>query len=134
MQLKSKSELNILSAEVLENKGLYPSVIHCCYYGCFQLMKYTLCHSFGVSYDLINSEVRNSKKTKTPISEHCYVWKEFESKIKKYYDKRNFNNLIKDLYAFRINSDYKPIEIGYTESVKARSKANEIITIVKNVQ
>ena len=127
MQLKSKSEINILSAEFLENKALYPSVIHCCYYGCFQLMKYRLCHDFKLGYEDINSEVQSSK-----MSEHTYVRREFVSKIKKTIDKLIFDRLVKDLYAFRVQSDYKPIEIGSTESKNARSKADEIITIIKS--
>ena len=127
MQLKSKSEINILSAEFLENKALYPSVIHCCYYGCFQLMKYRLCHDFNLGYEDINSKVQSSK-----MSEHTCVRNEFVSKIKNTIDKRNFDNLVKDLYTFRVQSDYKPIQIGCTDSKNARSKADEIITIIKN--
>ena len=98
MQLKSKSEINIDSAKLLEEKALFPSVIHCCYYGCFQLMKHTLCYRFGVDYDTIDSEVKSSKETKHPMSEHRYVWKEFKSKIISSIDKRNFSKLIKDGY------------------------------------
>ena len=132
MQLKSKSEINIDSAKLLEEKALFPSVIHCCYYGCFQLMKHMLCHKFTLDYEFIDSEVKSSKLTSHPISEHRYVWNKFESQIKKAKDKRDFSNLVKDLYSFRVKSDYKPIEIGYTESTKARNKADEIITIIKN--
>ncbi len=38
--LKSKSDINLMAAELLHKNSLYPSVVHCSYYSCFQLMKH----------------------------------------------------------------------------------------------
>lgn len=58
--LKNKSEINYAAAVLLQKQSLYPSVIHCAYYSCFQLMKHLLITNLGKSESDISNEVRNT--------------------------------------------------------------------------
>lgn len=139
MYLKSKSDFNIEASETLIKSYLYAPSIHCSYYGCFQLMKYKLNKNCNCSYEDIDSIVRQSKRDGRPISEHKCVQdkivKQLELVIKNSRIMRDFKNYIRDLYNFRVESDYKCIEIDHDKADKALRFAKDIIsTLNKNIK
>lgn len=56
-KLKAKAEFNIDAAQLLIDKSLYAPSVHCSYYSCFQLMKYTMKEIFGITYDELAQRV-----------------------------------------------------------------------------
>lgn len=138
MYIKNKSVFNIDAAKMLIDETLYSPSVHCSYYGCFQLMKYKLNSTCGCSYDDITSKVTASKQTKHPISEHVCVRQEMERHLREKINARELRTVIgniKDLYNFRITSDYINEEIDYSKATKALGHAEDIIsTINKNIK
>lgn len=58
--LKNKSDLSFISAELLKKEGYHHSSIHCSYYGLFQKMKYTIKNLLNITYDDYYSRSRLS--------------------------------------------------------------------------
>ena len=128
MKLKQKSEFNITAAENLVSLSLYAPSIHCSYYACFQLMKYALREFEGISYDDIDKVVSTST-----FSEHSYIHKKIQDSIYGA-DKREyaeFKRKLKDLYDFRIRSDYKNEEILLDPANRALRFSKELISYMK---
>ena len=124
-KLKEKSEFNFEAAQVLIKNYLYAPSVHCSYYSCFQLMKFTMKSFFGISYDELNKNVSVNPKGGT----HSYVTHFFNTEVKKkngYSDYSDFSRKIKDLKEFRESSDYDDIQITTDESSKALQYATEI--------
>jgi len=123
-KLKEKSEFNFEAAQVLIDKYLFAPSVHCSYYGCFQLMKFTMLNHFGISYD----ELRQRVSVKTTGGMHTYVTDFYNRAVRKngISDYSNFSRKIKDLKEFRESSDYDDVEITIDKSHKALSYATEI--------
>jgi hypothetical protein len=123
-KLKEKSEFNFDAAQVLIDKYLFAPSVHCSYYGCFQLMKFTLFKHFGVSYD----ELRQRVSVKASGGTHTYVADFYNKAVRKngIFDYSNFSRKIKDLKEFRESSDYDDVEITIDKSQKALSYATEL--------
>jgi len=124
-KLKAKSEFNLEAAQVLIDKYLYAPSVHCSYYGCFQLMKYTMFNHFGISYE----ELRHRVSVNTTGGTHKYVMHFFNKEVKNkngYSDYNDFSRKLKDLMEFRETSDYDDVEITIDKSQKALSYATEL--------
>lgn len=141
MYIKTKSEFNIEASEQLIVKGLFAPSVHCSYYGCFQFMKYKLKDCCGMTYDSIDNHVISSKKTNSPISEHMHVRRciinqlQAQKRIKQAHlikDNREFENMIKDIYKFRLESDYKDSEIDMSTADTALKYSKDVIRYINN--
>lgn len=93
-------------------------------------MKYKLNTFCNISYHQIDSDVSKMKR-----SEHSYVrekiFKELSKRVNTLNDvdeknNRDIKNQLKDLYNFRVDSDYKNIQIGQVEADSAFRKAKAI--------
>lgn len=124
-KLKEKSEFNFASAQLLIDNYLYAPSVHCSYYSCFQLMKFTMNNFFDIGYDKLNTKISVSTSGGT----HSYVIHFFNNAVKKkngYFDYRDFSRKIKDLKEFRESSDYDDVEITIDKSQKAKEYATDI--------
>lgn len=123
-KLKQKSLFNIESAALLIEKNYYCSSVHCSYYSCFQLLKFTIKDFFELSYNDIESKISLSK-----MGSHKFIINYIEKEIKKNTNSievQKFKRSIKDLKHFRTESDYENIEVNYEQSKKAYNLAEEI--------
>ena len=128
-KLKEKSEFNIDAAELLLSKYLYAPSVHCSYYSCFQLLKYTIKSFFGIDYETqaVNCSTSRQKS-------HVYVVNYVSTELSRFVsfeECRNFKRTIKDLKQFRVESDYENVEVSLDKGVEALRKAKEIRTYLK---
>lgn len=130
-KIRQKSEFNIEAAERLLKDAIYAPSVHCSYYSCFQLLKFTINNFFGIDYDAQAVNISASgQKT------HQYVLNYVANELKALAGvrkSRNFKRTYKDLKQFRLESDYENVEIDSDKGNKAFEKAKEIRTyIIKN--
>lgn len=125
--LKQKSEFNLDAAEKLLKQTLYAPSVHCSYYSCFQLMKFTIKDFFKVSYE--KQKIDTSYNTG---GSHTYVIKYISSELKKIdrRDGKDFQRKIKDLQQLRLESDYDDIQIDSSKGYLAHRKANEVRLLI----
>jgi len=123
-KLREKSEFNFDAAQLLIDNYLYAPSVHCSYYSCFQMMKYTMKNFFGISYDELNTRISVSTSGGT----HSYVTNFFNKEVKKkgISDYSDFSRKIKDLKEFRESSDYDDVEITIDKSQRAKDYATDI--------
>lgn len=130
-KLRQKSDFNIIAANTLLKQNLFAPSVHCSYYSCFQLLKYTIKEFFGVDY-----EAQAIKISATKLKTHQYVVNYISNELITFVGKeesRKFKRTIKDLKQFRVESDYENIEVNSEKGNKAYNKANEIRSyIIKN--
>ncbi len=129
--LKQKSEFNILAADILKSKVLYAPSVHCSYYSCFQLMKYSIKKLLKIEYDELSDMIATSN-----TNTHNFVINLIAKEIKNKFGNipyRNFSNNIKDLKKFRVDSDYHNIEVNISHSQEAYNIANEVLKQIKNL-
>ncbi len=127
-KIREKSNFNFDAAALLLKNSLYAPSVHCSYYSCFQLLKYTIKDFFGVDYD--NQSINIAK---TRQRTHQYVINYIVNELKKYSsanESRGFKRKINDLKQLRIESDYENIEISLDKGTKAFDKAKEIRTFL----
>lgn len=123
-KLKEKSNFNYEAAKELLDKNLFAPSVHCSYYSCFQLLKYTIKHFFDKDYN-----VQCNERTKAKQKSHQYVIHYISNELvllANKYDSRDFRRKINDLRNFRNESDYENIEITYQKGIDAFNKADEI--------
>jgi uncharacterized protein (UPF0332 family) len=129
--IANKSDFNLQAAEELIKKDLYAPSVHCSYYGCFQKMKSILSQRLSISYEKIDHAVVTSKH-----SEHVFIretiLKDLERKLNSCM-LRKLGTSIKSLYQFRINADYKNMEILSDTATKAMCVSNDVIIQLKTV-
>ena len=121
--LKNKSEINLDAADFLQRKGSYPSVVHCAYYSCFQLMKHIWLTNMGKSEE--DLKILNEKPREGSHNALINQLKKFLTK--KSLDSRTFNTEINQLKKLRIEADYGDIQID-------SSKSNNLILLSKSTQ
>jgi uncharacterized protein (UPF0332 family) len=129
-KLRQKSEFNIDAAEHLLKKSLYAPSVHCSYYSCFQLLKFTIKDFFDVDYETQSINISSTKQ-----NTHQYVVNYVSDGLKKFVpfeESRNFKHAIKDLKQFRIESDYENIEVNSDKGIEALRKAKEIRSYLIN--
>lgn len=123
-KLRQKSDFNLDAAKVLLEKNLFAPSVHCSYYSCFQLLKYTIHDFFGEDYE---KQANNISTTKQKT--HQYVINYIINKLKTFAsikESRDFKRKINDLKQFRIESDYENIEVSFDKGNNAYEKAKEI--------
>jgi len=123
-KLKQKSEFNIDAAKLLIKEAYYAPSIHCSYYSCFQLMKFTIKDFSGIDY-----ETQSVNISTTGQHTHQYVINFISDELKKFVgikESRTFKRTIKDLKQFREESDYENIEVSHDKGQTALDKANGI--------
>lgn len=108
-QLKNKSELNRAAADFLQKQSYFPSVIHCTYYSCVQLMKHILIFTLGKTEAEIQNEVRNSNSGshEVMINNINYHLKSTNK------DWKTFNTNIIQLKRLRVIADYENTQIDF---------------------
>jgi len=123
-KLKQKSNFNIDAAKLLIKEAHYAPSVHCSYYSCYQLLKYTIKDFFGVNYEdqAVNISTTGQKSHQYVVN---YVSRELKS-FTNSEESTNFKRKVKDLKQFRIESDYENIEVGIEKAQKAYDKAIEI--------
>jgi uncharacterized protein (UPF0332 family) len=129
-KLKEKSEFNIAAAELLLEKDYYAPSLHCSYYSCFQLIKFTIKDFFGTDYETLSSNISSSKK-----NTHQYIIDHISNELINFTDTktgRDFKRKIKDLKQFRQESDYDDMEITIEKGNAAYLQAVEIRTYLTN--
>ena len=121
--LKNKSEINRLAADLLQKQSFYPSVIHCAYYSCIQLMKHLMLNKLGkTEIDIVN-EVRNSTNgTHEVMINSIIMYLKLSNK-----DWKTFNTNINQLKRLRVSADYENIEIDSTKGSQSISLTDLII-------
>ena len=130
MHLKSKSEFNIASAELLIESTYYAPSVHCSYYGAYQFSK-TVLNKLGLTYDNLNSLAQsNSTVTGSHNILINEISKKYEEKTNKL-DARELKNSFKLLKAYRHMSDYDNIAVDSTKSNEALRISKEIIKKIK---
>ncbi len=124
-KLREKSKFNFDAAKLLIDNNLYAPSVHCSYYSCFQLMKFSMNNFFGISYN----ELRQRISVNTSGGTHSYVTHFFNTEVRKkngISDYSDFSRKIKDLKEFRESSDYDDVEITVDKSTKALQYATDI--------
>lgn len=128
-KLREKSEFNIHAAELLIEKTFYAPSIHCSYYSCFQLLKYTINTFFGIDYVTLSYDISQSEK-----STHHYVIDFIANQLIALAgrtDSRNFKAQIKDLKHYREESDYDNVEVNVDKGKTALTLAHDIRNYLK---
>ncbi|MFA6334556.1 MAG: HEPN domain-containing protein [Bacteroidales bacterium] len=123
-KIRQKSDFNITAAEILMRESYYAPSVHCSYYSCFQLLKYTIKYFFGIDYETLSNNISMSEQ-----NTHGYVINFITRELIGYAgdeESRKFKRQIKDLKQFREESDYENIEVRMEQSQKAYNKAKEI--------
>ncbi|TKG95206.1 HEPN domain-containing protein [Puteibacter caeruleilacunae] len=130
-KLKQKSEFNISAADTLLKEHLFAPSVHCSYYSCFQLLKYTIKEFFGDDYSTQAVNISTSKQ-----SSHQYVINYIAKELRGFAEvseSQEFKRKIKDLRQYRIEADYENIEVNSDKGNMAFDKANEVRSyIIKN--
>lgn len=128
MRIRDKSDNNIDAAELLIDKGLHSSSVHCSYYGSFQRILYTMKTHLGITYDDLD------RKCIGGDSHNCMIRICREEYIKKGKSAIQANQLDRDfgdLKTLRKKSDYKDEVIVPDQSDKALRLSNKIIRELK---
>lgn len=130
-KIKQKSDFNHDAAKILIDKNYYAPSVHCSYYSCFQLMKFTIKDFFEISYQDLTNRIGSAKQ-----NTHSYVIKYIGNEIRQNVDIlefREFNNKIRDLKYYREQSDYDNFEVTIDDGKKALKLADEIRGKLKNI-
>jgi hypothetical protein len=126
-QLSNKSEINKAAAELLQDKSYYPSVVHCAYYSCIQLMKHILLFTLNKTEAEIANEVRNSGEGSHEIMINN-INGHLRSNNK---DWKTFNSSINQLKRLRVNADYENIQIDSTKGSNSILLSNTVLKHLK---
>jgi len=132
--LKTKSEHNLSSAELLIKHGLHAPSVHCSYYSSFQLSKYALQEFSGIDYQKQDEELNQLKQTRSGIiGTHEYVINRLGAEIKKCSTEayRTFTYNIKKLKKIRTESDYFDLPITDEQSKESLRLSTELVHLLK---
>lgn len=128
--LKIKSDLNKNAADLLHDKSYYPSVVHCAYYSCIQLMKHAWLNTMGKSENDLKL-LQESHRQNSHVILINQITMFIRSKSKDNSDKRNFNNGICALKKLRVESDYKNVIIDEDTSKESIDLSKSILNILE---
>ncbi|MEA3446912.1 MAG: HEPN domain-containing protein [Bacteroidota bacterium] len=123
-KLRQKSDFNMDAAKVLLEQNLFAPSVHCSYYSCFQLLKFTIKDFFNIDYESQSANISFSKQ-----NTHQYVVNYITNELKSLsniFESRDFKRKINDLKQFRVESDYENVEVNYDKGNDAMDKAIEI--------
>ena len=131
MELKNKSNENLVAANLLIQNGKYASSVHCAYYSCLQLIKHIINKYVGKSYKMQDGEAFHHRK-----SSHGYLLNEI---VKNLNQKNgvNFANTVRraffELKDDRLKADYQNISINKIEAEASYLISNQVQNILKSV-
>ena len=134
--LQNKAEINIDSAKILHDRGNYPSVAHCSYYACYQLIKHIWLHKLGKSEDELDALCKEKKREgshEVLINQIGYYIKNSTNK-NKIDDFRVLNTNLVSLKKLRVKADYKDIGFDSSESSNALSLSKNVLPLLKKYQ
>ncbi len=104
-----------MAADLLQRSNYYPSVVHCAYYSCVQLIKHILIFTIGKTETDIENEARNS-----PGGSHQIMINNINGHLKNNNkDWKTFNDNINQLKKLRVNADYTDSQIDITIGKKS---------------
>lgn len=128
MTLENKSGINFSAAGMLQDKAMYPSVVHCAYYSCIQLMKHLCIHKMGMTANQINAD-RRAKNQKT----HEYLIGKFYDYLRSNgKDFTEFHRNISQLKLMRERADYEEYEIKAGMSASSITFCKDITKQLRN--
>jgi len=135
--IKLKSDENFDAAILLVSNKMYNASIHCSYYSCFQLLKYTL-KLCGINYDdqknNYTSYCNNFHGEGKKLGSHDYLIQEFikRSANKDMPSTISINRYISYLKALRNKADYNDEIVNDSDSIECSKQAKEArILIIK---
>lgn len=130
--LKSKSEIYLESAKLLNTKNLYPPVAHCSYYACYQLFKHLWLYEFKRSENdltaLCNSSPREGSHE--VLINQIVKYMKSSTLENKEDNARVLNNKIGQLKKLRVQADYQDLGFDSTSSSNAINLSHDIISIL----
>ena len=106
------------------DQGYHAPSVHCSYYSCLQLLKYSINFFFGVEYSDLKRNIASSKKNSHQYIIE-YVSKNLSGNVS-ITEERNFTRKIKDLKFYREASDYEDTNVDWGNCNKAYSKASDL--------
>jgi len=140
--LKEKSKLSIAAAELLQDQEYYPSSVHCSYFSCFQLLKFSLSDFFGLSEADFSAIEREAKQKAKDLGRewregsHQFLINYVIKEIEKNYNSDisgDISDRINLLKKYRVESDYMAIPIDINKSKKAYYMAKQIHEDLKEI-
>ena len=120
------------AAEILHDKNLYASSVHCSYYACLQKM--IEIHLTTLEYTKESIEDEMEKKE---LSSHKFYIGNIQSKLlnKADFDQtkaaNEFKSRIKQLQDTRVKADYYDLEILIDQSSDSKFFAEQVLKILK---
>lgn len=130
-ELKNKSEINSVAAQLLFDKHYYPSVPHPAYYCCLQLMKHIICKKINIDYLTQAIEIASNG-----IGSHKYYINTIAETIASKQNKHQaseFTRKIKELKVIREEADYDNTSIDIGRARDTIQRAQEMIKTLQNI-
>ena len=127
-QLFYKSKINFDSAKLLIERGYDVSSIHWLYYSSFQLLKYVIALTEGVTYEELEIE-RNTlmNEQKKNIGTHKFlINRKFLNLLHREKSHTRYVNELNQLKTLRRRADYENLEITGSDSNKALKISQKI--------
>jgi hypothetical protein len=126
--LTNKSDINRAAADLLQTNYYYPSVIHCSYYSCIQLMKHIFLFTLNKSEVDLESEERA-----TTTGSHEVLINNITTHLKtNKKDWRTFNTNINQLKRLRVIADYQDIEIDSRKGNDSIFLSDTVLKLLKS--
>ena len=131
--LLNKSEFNILSARLLIDNDYYVPSVHCSYYSVYQHIKHIFLDRSNMTEQELDTKISSDKR-----NSHQFIIDEFFVLLQNYstldrYKQRELRLKIKDLKNYRIESDYRNIEVPYNKGTMAYSLATTIDASLRKI-
>ncbi len=126
--LKNKSVINRASADLLHKNYLYPSVVHCAYYSCIQLMKHILIITLKKTELELASESRNSNEGSHELMINLINGHLKDNKG----DWKVFNTNINQLKKLRVKADYENVSIDISKSNDSMKLSDTILAHLRS--
>jgi hypothetical protein len=123
-----KSKQNETALSYLIDQSLFSPAVHCGYYSCLQKVMYIWENYYGETQDEVN------KIVKSKGSSHGYYIRELSAKLSNDFDRidgKDFERKMIDLRNYRLESDYKKIEITENTARKMKNYVSTVHSIIK---
>jgi uncharacterized protein (UPF0332 family) len=134
--LLQKSETNFQAAKLLNKNGLHSSVLHCNYYGCYQMLIHIWLNVFKNTLEELRGKrimISSSDGKEHLETEHAVLIRLIRLEIqKKQGDDRDFNKSIIWLKKERNSADYENCFFDPTKSKWSILKAEVVYRILKD--
>lgn len=126
--LTNKSDINRAAADLLQANYFYPSVVHCSYYSCIQLMK----HIFLFTLNKSEADLEHEGKIMAAGS-HEVLINNITTLLKtNNKDWRTFNTNIIQLKRLRVSADYQDAEIDSKKGNDSISLSDVVLKLLKS--